>query len=163
MCRHRIFAARRPQRRYGYHSYFSPESVVIHPDPAKVIYEAAQYYALIYGTQAPVAAADHTFILVVEISSVLCISKSKRSCAWRDIGFMRDLVKIITDCPNTQLALWTNRSGDGMRQLIKNTVHSITHTMGLPLHRIAFAGLVIGALRQANYVHSHHRAPTPIC
>ena len=26
-----------------------------------------------------------------------------------------------------------------MRQLIKNTVHSITYTMGLPLHRIAFA------------------------
>ena len=26
-----------------------------------------------------------------------------------------------------------------MRQIIKNAVHSLTHTMGLPLHRIAFA------------------------
>ena len=59
--------------------------------------------------------------------------------AWRNVGFMRDLVKIITDCPNTQPALWSNRSGDEMRQIIKNTVHSLTHIMGLPLHRIAFA------------------------
>ena len=66
---------------HGYHSQFSPESVAIHPDHAKVIHEAAQYYALIYGTQAPVASTDHTFILVLEMSSVLYISNSKRSCA----------------------------------------------------------------------------------
>ena len=73
------------------------------------------------------------------MTSVLHISKSKRSCSWRDINFVRALVNAITDCPNTQLALWTNSSGDGMRQLIRNTAHSIVNTMGLPIHRIAFA------------------------
>ena len=115
------------------------ERVVANRDHAKTLYEAAQYHALLYSTQAPVASADHAFILVVEISSVLHISNSKRSCAWRDIDFVRDLVKIITDCPNTQLALWMNRSAGGMRQLIKNTVRSLVHTMGLPLHHISFA------------------------
>ena len=116
-----------------------PESVVIHREHAKAISEAAQYYALLYGTQTPVASTDHTLILVVEMSAVLHISKSKRSCAWRHVRFMEDLTKFIRDCPNTQLALWTNRSGDGMRQIIKNAVHHIVHTFGLPLHRIAFA------------------------
>ena len=51
------------------------------------------------------------------MSSVLYISKSKRSYAWWDIGFMKDLAKAITDCPNAQLALWTNRPGGGMREL----------------------------------------------
>ena len=124
---------------YAHHSLRFPESVVIHREHAKVIHEAAQYYALIYGTQPPIASTDHTFALVVEMSSVLYISNSRRTCAWRNAGFMRDLVKIITDCPNTQLALWSNRSGDEMRQIIKNTVHSLTHIMGLPLHRVAFA------------------------
>ena len=115
------------------------ERVVVNRDHARAIYEAAQYHALLYSTQAPVASTDHTFILVIEMPSVLFISNSKRSCAWRDVGFVRDLAKIIKDCPNTQLALWTNRSAGGMRQLIKNTVHSLVHTFGLPLHRISFA------------------------
>ena len=62
---------------------FRPESVAIHPDHAKAIYEAVQYYALLYGTQIPAASADRTLIMVVEmlVSSVLHISNSKRSCA----------------------------------------------------------------------------------
>ena len=93
--------------------------------------------------------------------SVLHISNSKRSCAWRDVGFMRDLTKFIRDCPNTQLALWSNRSGDEMRQLIKNTVHSIAHTFGLPLHRIAFAWTGDrSTLQHAIYIRDHHPAST---
>ena len=124
---------------HGPNPSLPPRGIVVNHDHARTIYEAAQYYALLYGTQVSVASTSHTFILVVEMNTVLHIAKSKRSCSWRDVNFIRDLVHSIRDCPNTQLALWTNRSGDGMRQLIKNTVHNIVHTFGLPLHRIAFA------------------------
>ena len=58
-----------------------PGNVVVNRDHAKTIYEAAQYYALLYGIQVPVSSTGHTFILVVEMTSVLHISKSKRSCS----------------------------------------------------------------------------------
>ena len=68
------------------------ERVVINREHARTLCDAAQYHALLYSTQVPVASTDHTFILAIEMPSVLHISNSKRSCAWRDIGFVRDLV-----------------------------------------------------------------------
>ena len=106
---------------HGPNSSLLPGSIVVNHDHARTIYEAAQYYALLYGTQIPAASTNHTLIIVVEMNTVLHIAKSKRSCTWRDATFIRTLVNSIRDCPNTQLALWTNRSGDGTRQIIKTT------------------------------------------
>ena len=115
------------------------ERICVNPEHAKAMYEVAQLYAILTHIQGPVASTEHTLILVIEMSSVLIFSNSNRSCAWRDASFMKELVTTIRRCPNTQLALWTNRSSGGMIRCIKNTVHSLVHTFGLPLHRISFA------------------------
>ena len=115
------------------------ERVCVNPEHAEAMYEFAQLYAIINHIQTPVASTEHTLILVFEMTSVLIFSNSNRSCAWRDVNFMERLVAIIRRCPNTQLALWTNRSSGEMTRCIKNTVHSLVHTFGLPLHRISFA------------------------
>ena len=81
------------------------ERICVNPEHAKAMYEAAQLYAVFYHIQAPVASTEHTFILVMEMSSLLIFSNSNRSCAWRDVSFVEELVKIIRECPNTQLAL----------------------------------------------------------